>query len=164
MSATAAIRTATPSDFDTIQRIFRAVIGGGDTYAFGTSMSDAELRDYWLGPAVMAFVAVEGEDILGMYRLVPNQRERGAHVANASFMVAPAVQGRGLGRRMGLHCLDQARAAGFLAMQFNYVVASNAAAVALWQSLGFAIVGTLPGAFQHDRLGFVDVYVMYQVF
>jgi RimJ/RimL family protein N-acetyltransferase len=37
-------------------------------------------------------------------------------------------------------------------MQFNFVVSTNTAAVALWQKLGFAIVGTLPKAFRHQRL------------
>ena len=97
-----------------------------------------------------------------MYKLIANRRDRGSHVANASFMVAPASSGRGVGRRMGLHCLREAKRAGFLAMQFNFVVSTNAAAVALWQSLGFAIVGTLPRAFRHAQLGDVDAYVMYR--
>ena len=51
---------------------------------------------------------------------------------------------------------------GFRAMQFNLVVATNEGAVRLWQKLGFAIVGRLPGAFRHLELGWVDAYVMYK--
>jgi ribosomal protein S18 acetylase RimI-like enzyme len=51
---------------------------------------------------------------------------------------------------------------GYLAMQFNLVVSSNEVAVRLWQKLGFRIIGTLPGAFRHSQLGFVDAYVMYK--
>jgi ribosomal protein S18 acetylase RimI-like enzyme len=97
-----------------------------------------------------------------MYKIVANQRDRGSHVANASFMVAPASSGKGIGRQMGIHCLDEARRLGFRAMQFNFVVSTNTAAVALWQGLGFAIVGTLPKVFQHQELGCVDAYVMYR--
>ena len=46
-------------------------------------------------------------------------------------------------------------------MQFNFVVSSNESAVHLWQSLGFEVVGRLPGAFRHPRLGLVDALVMF---
>ena len=97
-----------------------------------------------------------------MYKLGPNQRDLGSHVANASFMVSPTAHGQGIGRTMAEHCLEQAVKEGFLAMQFNFVVSTNAGAVALWKSLGFSIVGTLPRAFNHARLGYVDAYVMYR--
>ena len=100
--------------------------------------------------------------IVGMYKIVQNHRDLGSHIANASFMVAPSYRGRGAGRRMGLHALREARQAGFLGMQFNFVVSTNASAVALWQSLGFAVVGTLPKVFKHAALGYVDAYVMYR--
>jgi len=97
-----------------------------------------------------------------MYKIVANQRGLGSHVANASFMVDPSCSGRGIGRQMGEHCLEEARRLGYLAMQFNFVVSTNGAAVALWQKLGFAIVGTVPKAFRHSTLGYVDTYVMYR--
>jgi ribosomal protein S18 acetylase RimI-like enzyme len=61
---------------------------------------------------------------------------------------------------MCAHSLDQARERAYTAMQFNFVIASNERAVRLWQGLGFAIIGRLPGAFRHPRLGVVDAYVM----
>ena len=90
---------------------------------------------------------------------------RNAHnsiVANGSFMVSPAAQGVGIGKMLGRHCLEQARREGFLAMQFNYVVSTNVSAVLLWKRLGFSVIGTLPRAYRHKQLGFVDVYVMYK--
>ena len=99
---------------------------------------------------------------MGTYILRPNQSGGGAHVANAAFMVAPDARGHGVGRRMGEHCLSEARRMGFLAMQFNFVVSTNTRAIDLWKQLGFKIVGTLPGAFRHPEKGYVDVYVMYR--
>jgi ribosomal protein S18 acetylase RimI-like enzyme len=58
--------------------------------------------------------------------------------------------------------LSEARRLGFRAMQFNYVISTNAAAIQLWQALGFEVVGTLPDAFHHPEKGYVDVYVMYR--
>jgi ribosomal protein S18 acetylase RimI-like enzyme len=97
-----------------------------------------------------------------MYKLIPNGPDLGSHVANASFMVDPSAHGQGIGRAMGEHCLAQAKQAGYQAMQFNFVVSTNAAAVELWKKLGFSIVGTLPKAFNHARLGLVDAYVMHR--
>jgi ribosomal protein S18 acetylase RimI-like enzyme len=111
---------------------------------------------------VISWVADLDGRIAGMYKIVPNQPDLGAHVANASFMVGSAFSGKGVGRKLGLHCLREARLRGFRAMQFNLVVSTNSAAVGLWRSLGFAIVGTLPGAFRHRELGYVDAYVMFR--
>jgi L-amino acid N-acyltransferase YncA len=156
------IRKATKTDFSAMWDIFHAVIQGGDTYVFAPDTSDAEAYEYWFGPDVTSYVAEDRGWILGMYRLVANQRGLGSHVANASFMVAPGQQRQGIGTILGRHSLIEAKKVGFSAMQFNFVVSTNEAAVRLWKKLGFAVVGTLPGAFRHSSLGFVDVYVMYR--
>jgi ribosomal protein S18 acetylase RimI-like enzyme len=106
------------------------------------------------------FVADDNGTVVGTYYLRANNRGGGAHVANCGYVVAPDAFGRGVARAMGTHSLDEARARGFSAMQFNFVIASNERAVRLWQSLGFAIAGRLPGVFDHPRLGQVDAYVM----
>jgi len=158
------IRPAQEADFESMWSIFSAHIAAGETYTFTAATSREAAHQYWLGAGVRSFVASSGGGpVLGMYRLVPNQAGRGHHVANASFMVNPAAQGAGIGYRLGEHCLDQARREGFLAMQFNHVVSTNSAAIRLWKKLGFAITGTLPKAFRHKRLGYVDAYVMYQL-
>jgi L-amino acid N-acyltransferase YncA len=158
----ATLRPASEADFESMWAIFREVIAPGDTYVFASDTPRADAHTYWFGPGVASYVAECDGRIAGMYKIVANQRDRGSHIANASFMVAPASSGKGVGRRMGIHCLDEARRLGFRAMQFNFVVSTNSAAVALWQSLGFAIVGTLPKVFQHQELGYVDAYVMYR--
>jgi ribosomal protein S18 acetylase RimI-like enzyme len=94
--------------------------------------------------------------------LQPNQQGGGSHVANCGYVTAPWATGRGVARAMCAHSLDRARERGFRAMQFNFVVSTNQRAVALWQSLGFEIIGRLPGAFQHPTAGFVDALVMYR--
>jgi L-amino acid N-acyltransferase YncA len=157
------IRAATPDDFAAIREIFDHHLNAGETYPFDSMAPDAAYA-YWLGQGVSTFVAVLASGrVLGMYRLVPNQVGRGDHVANASYMVSPAAQGVGVGKLLGTHSLDQARREGYLAMQFNYVISTNTVAVALWKKIGFAIVATLPGAFRHRQLGYVDAYVMYRV-
>jgi L-amino acid N-acyltransferase YncA len=156
------IRSATDADFEAMWSIFHDIVATGDTYSFAPDTPRADAWAYWVGPGVASYVVEAEGRIVGMYKIVPNQPGLGSHVANASFMVARSYSGKGAGRRMGLHCLREARRSGFRAMQFNFVVSTNTAAVALWQSLGFAIVGTLPAAFRHQELGFVDAYVMFR--
>jgi ribosomal protein S18 acetylase RimI-like enzyme len=157
------IRPAVPADEAAIVAIGRELADDGTTYVFAPSVTDAELAAYWLSPAVNTFVAERGGEVLGCSILRPNHSGRGAHVANASYAVAERARGAGVGRALAEHSLAEARRLGFTAMQFNLVVSTNEPAVALWKALGFAIVGTLPGVFQHPRLGPVDAYVMFRV-
>jgi GNAT superfamily N-acetyltransferase len=115
-----------------------------------------------MGPGLSVYVAENDGEIVGTYTLKANQRGLGSHVANAGFMVRPGLDGRGIGFQLGEHSLVQARAAGFQAMQFNAVVSTNHRAIALWQRLGFAIVGTVPKAFRHRQLGLVDLHIMHR--
>jgi ribosomal protein S18 acetylase RimI-like enzyme len=115
---------------------------------------------YWRSPGHSVYIAEDPGAVVGTYYLRANNRGGGQHVSNCGYVVAPDAFGRGVARAMCAHSLDQARTHGFTAMQFNFVIASNERAVRLWQDLGFAIVGRLPGAFHHPRLGLVDAYVM----
>jgi len=155
------VRAATEADRDAIWNIFHEIIASGDTYAFDPKMSREEALAYWFRADTHTYVAEKDGRVVGTYILRPNQAGGGSHVANAAFMVAPDAQGSGVGREMAEHCLDQARRMGFRAMQFNFVVSTNAPAIHLWEQLGFKIVGTLPGAFHHPEKGYVDVYVLY---
>lgn len=157
------IRLAVEDDFAAMWPIFRAVIASGESYVFAPDTSEDDAFAYWFGPGIRSHVAEIDGRIVGMYKLVANQRDLGSHVANASFMVDQAWAGHGIGKALGQHCLRVARAAGFIAMQFNFVVSTNRAALALWQGLGFTIVGTLPRAYRHRTLGEVDAHVMYRL-
>ncbi len=125
-------------------------------------MSREDALAYWFRADTHTYVAEKDGGVVGTYILRPNQLGPGSHVANAAFMVGSNAQGLGVGRKMGEHCLSEARRLGFRAMQFNFVVSTNASAIHLWEQLGFKIVGTLSGAFRHPKLGYVDVYVMFR--
>jgi L-amino acid N-acyltransferase YncA len=156
------IRAATDADRDAIWKIFHQIVAAGDTYAFDPEISREAALAYWFRADTQTYVAEKGGSVVGTYILRPNQLGPGSHVANAAFMVAPGAQGFKMGRRMAEHCLSEARRMGFRAMQFNFVISTNASAIHLWEQLGFKIVGTLPGAFRHPEKGYVDVYVMYR--
>jgi L-amino acid N-acyltransferase YncA len=155
------LRQATASDHDAVWAMFQAVVAGGDAYVFEGDMPREEALAYWFHSKTHTYVAEHEGRVVGSYILKANQPGRGSHVANGSYMVAPDARGLGVGQAMGEHSIAEARRLGFRAIQFNIVVATNEAAVKLWQKVGFTIVGTLPGAFRHARLGYVDAYVMY---
>ena len=155
------IRPAIDADRDAIWQIFHEVVATGDTYVFEPSTSREEALAYWFREDTRTYVA-EQDGIVGSYVLRPNRPGLGAHVSNASFIVAKNARGLGVGRAMGEHCLSEARRLGYRAMQFNFVVSTNESAIHLWKDLGFEIVGTLPGAFRHSEKGYIDVYVMFR--
>jgi len=156
------LRPARPADASALWRLFQEVVAEGATYAADEATSEGDFLRDWTGRGGEQWVAADGERVVGAYTLRPNQPGRGAHVATASYLVDAAVRGQGIGRRLGAHSLQRARALGFAAVQFNFVVSTNAAAVHLWRSLGFEVVGTLPGAFRHRTAGRVDAYVMWR--
>jgi L-amino acid N-acyltransferase YncA len=157
------IRTAGAGDWRSIFPFYSAIVEAGETYAFPPGQSLEEARPWWMEqPPGVTVVAVDGVEILGSAKIGPNRPGRGAHVATASFMVDPACQSRGVGRALGDYAVRWARTAGYTSMQFNAVVETNAAAVHLWKALGFAVIGTVPEAFDHPTHGLVGLHVMYR--
>ncbi len=156
------IRKATGEDFAAIWRIFHEIIVAGDTYANDETMTAEQAREMWLGAHVYPVVATIDGEVVGAYKLLPNAPGRGAHVANGSYIIDAAYRGRGVGRLLVEHSLQAARQLGYKAIQFNFVISTNVGAVKLYESLGFRILATLPKAFCHRELGYVDAYVMHR--
>lgn len=156
------IRPARDDDWSRIWPFFDATVQAGETYAFPLDLTEETGRGWWMErPPGLTVVLEEDGAVLGSAKMGPNRPGRGDHVGTASFMVAPEARGRGVGRRLAEHVVQWHRDQGFRAIQFNAVVETNTAAVALWQSLGFTIVGTVPGAFRSASQGYVGLHVMH---
>jgi len=156
------VREATAADWARIWPLWHRVVSAGETYMWAPDTSQDDARAAWMLPAPAAvFVAEDGADLVGTALLKPAQPGLGDHIANAGFMVDPDRAGQGIGRTLAHHVLSAARAQRYQAMQFNAVVSTNTAAVGLWRSLGFEVVGTVPGAFRHAD-GLVDIHIMYR--
>lgn len=156
------IRDYREDDWDRVWPIVREVVRAGDTFTWDPAMDEDEARRTWVArPPGHTVVAEDGAEILGTAVTGPNRSGPGAHVATASFMVSAAARGRGVGRAMVRDVLARARRDGYAGMQFNAVAASNEYAVAMYEQEGFAIVGTVPGAFRHPTRGRVGLHVMY---
>ena len=153
------IRPFAEEDWAAVEPIVREVLAAGETYAADAGMGDEALRAFWLDGHVV--VAEVDRAIVGSAHCGPNRPAQGAHVGTASFMVGSAARGHGVGRALGEYVVDWHRRAGFRGIQFNAVVETNVAAVRLWRSLGFEIIGTVPGAFRRPSGEYVGLHVMH---
>ena len=149
-------------DSEVVWRILYLTIKEGDTLVFSPDSSKESMLNYWSAADKSAYVAEIDGQIVGTFYIKQNQPDLGSHVANAGYLVHPEQRGRGFAEAMCRFSLDEARALGFKAMQFNFVISTNEVAVRIWQKCGFEITGRLPKAFNHQKLGLVDALVMYQ--
>jgi len=156
------IRLATDADWPQIWPFFAAIVADGESYAYPDDLSAEQARRVWMeSPPGLTVVLEDEAQVLGTAKMGPNRPSRGDHVGTASFMVDPTATGRGIGRALAAYAVDWHREHGYAGIQFNAVVETNTAAVHLWQSLGFQIVGTVPGAYRSQRHGLVGLHVMY---
>jgi L-amino acid N-acyltransferase YncA len=161
VSPTRRVRSATDGDWPRIWPIFEATVQEGETYAFPMDLTLETARPWWMErPPGLTVVLEEGGELLGTAKMGPNRPGHGDHIGTASFMVAPDARGRGVGRALAEHVVQWHREQGYRAIQFNAVVETNTAAVRLWRSLGFEVVGTVPGAFRSPAHGLVGLHVM----
>jgi L-amino acid N-acyltransferase YncA len=158
------IREARPEDWEAIWPFFRSIVAAGETYAYDRDTSEADGRQMWMiGPPGRTVVATDDAGaVAGTANMYANRGGPGSHVASASFMVDPERAGQGVGRALGEHVIAWARESGFRAIQFNAVVETNEGAVALWRSLGFEVIATVPEAFHHPRHGYVGLLIMHR--
>lgn len=156
------VRPYTDQDNLKVWGIIEAVISEGETYVFYPDSSREKMLKYWLAPEKKVFVAILDDEVVGTFSIKPNMPDRGSHIANASYMVSPLHEGKGIGLYMANYSLGEAKRLGYKAMQFNIVIKSNERAVSLWKKIGFKIIGEVPNAFDHPRLGMTNAYIMYK--
>ena len=140
-------------DLPAMAEIWNEVVEAGNAFPQTKSLTLEEARAFFAEQSHAA-VATVGGRICGLYILHPNNIGRCGHVANASFAVAGASRGEGIGRLLVDAC-------GFRGLQFNAVVASNERARSLYESLGFTRIGMIPGGFCNKDDVYEDMYIYY---
>jgi ribosomal protein S18 acetylase RimI-like enzyme len=150
------------ADTEAVWNILEPAFRQGESYPLPQDINRKSALQYWFAPEHAVFVGAENGCVVGSYYLKANNKGGGDHVANCGYMTADVAQGRGVGRALCLHSLDEARRRRFTAMQFNFVVSTNTRALRLWQSCGFEIVGRLPRAFRHPAHGYVDSIILFR--
>jgi len=156
------MQEALDDDWPIMYPFFAQIVALGTSYAYPDGLGLDAARAWWMEPAPgRTVVARDSGAVLGSAKMGPNRPGRGSHVATASFMVDPQHQARGVGRALGVYVIDWARAQGYLSIQFNAVVETNAPAIALWHALGFQTLATVPQAFDHPDHGLVGLHIMF---
>nr|WP_281560928.1 GNAT family N-acetyltransferase [Thalassomonas sp. RHCl1] len=152
----------TRSDFESFWPVFKEIVSAQETYAFDPDIGFESAYNLWCLSPEKSFVIKENGVILGSYYIKANASGPSSHISNCGYMVSPQSRGKGIARKLCLHSQQVAIELGYRAMQFNSVVSSNEVAVNLWKKLGYEIIGTIPEAYQHKKLGFVDSFIMHK--
>lgn len=154
------IRAYEAADLPRMVEIWNEVVAGGQAFPQFEELDEQAGREFFAAQTRTA-VAVDEGQVVGLYILHPNNVGRCGHVANASYAVDASVRGKGIGRTLVTDSLASLAACGFRGLQFNAVVASNAGAIHLYESLGFTRVGTIPGGYLNKDGVFEDMYIFY---
>jgi GNAT superfamily N-acetyltransferase len=156
------IREFAAADWPQVWPIVRDIVRAQETFPYDPAMTQDQASEIWIeAPPGLTVVAEDGGRILGTAKMGPNKPGPGAHISTASFMVAAEARGKGAGGALCRYAMDWAKERGFAGMQFNAVVESNRSAVELYERLGFTMIGTVPGAYDHRVLGRVGLHIMY---
>jgi ribosomal protein S18 acetylase RimI-like enzyme len=157
------IRPYAADDWPAVWRVLEPILRRGDTYVLAPDITQQDAQRFWIGQPLRTYVACDdGGAVVASYFIRPNQPGLGSHVCNCAYVVDAAASGRGIASAMCAHSQQEASRLGFTAMQFNFVVSTNEAAVRLWKKHGFEVVGVLPKAFRHPSRGLVDALVMHK--
>lgn len=159
------IREFTDADWPQVWPIVRDVVRAQETFPYDPAMTADQASGIWIeAPPGLTVVATEGGKVLGTAKMGPNRPGPGSHISTASFMVAADARGKGVGAALCRYAMAWAAEHRYAGMQFNAVVETNRSAVELYKRLGFTIIGTVPGAYDHRVLGRVGLHIMYCAF
>lgn len=156
------ITEMTKRDFELFWPVFQNIVQAQETYAFDPDIDFESAYELWCLTPRKTYVIKDEGLILGSYYIKSNAAGPSAHISNCGYMVSPESRGKGIARKLCVHSQQLAIELGYTAMQFNSVVSSNAVAVDLWKKLGYQIIGTIPNAYKHKTMGYVDAFIMYK--
>jgi L-amino acid N-acyltransferase YncA len=153
------VRAYRETDIPRMRSIWNEVVEEGKAFPQTECLSDTQAISFFAGQRFCG-VAEEQGTIKGMYILHPNNVGRVGHIANASYAVDSRFQGRGVGKALVQDSLSRLPRFGFRIMQYNAVVATNSAAIHLYESFGFQRLGTIHGGFHMPDGSYEDIIPM----
>ncbi len=153
------VRLYREPDIPDMVRIWNEVVCDGIAYPQEAELTEQSGREFFAQQSAAA-VAVQGDEVLGLYILHPNNVGRCGHIANASYAVAGSARGKHIGEKLVLDSVARLSSCGFRGLQFNAVVATNVHARHLYERCGFRLVGTIPGGFRMDD-HYEDICIYY---
>ena len=141
------IRKYQTSDLKQMIMIWNEVVDEGIAFPQEDTLDEITGEQFFLSQSYCG-VAVEADDILGLYILHPNNVGRCGHICNASFAVSSSCRGQHIGEKLVKDCINNAKEIGFKILQFNAVVETNIHARHLYERIGFQQLGVIPKGFR----------------
>lgn len=151
------VRPYQPGDVERMIELWNAVVEDGVAFPQEVPLALAAGRAFFGEQSACGVATDQKGKIVGLYILHPNNIGRCGHICNASYAVAEAARGCGLGEALVLDSMKRAKALGFRILQFNAVVASNRPARHLYERLGFQQLGVIPGGFRLQDGTYADI-------
>lgn len=149
-------------DLEKAVEIWNQVVEDGRAFPQTEKLSNKDGKAFFESQSYTGIARLEETgEVIGLYILHPNNIGRCGHIANASYAVERNARGHHAGEALVKDCLIKGKELGFKILQFNAVVASNAAALALYKKLGFERLGTIPGGFLNIDGVYEDIILHY---
>ena len=156
------LRAYTPQDCAAAVAIWNAVVADGRAFPQDEPLGLPDGNEFFLQQSYTGLACdAESGAVLGLYILHPNNVGRCGHICNASYAVRRDARGRHIGEALVRHCRETAKSLGFRILQFNAVVATNEAALHLYEKLGFTRLGVIPGGFLTKDGVYADIIPHY---
>lgn len=156
------IRAFEDKDLPQMAEIWNTVVREANAFPQKECLDEEGARSFF-GAQSFTAVAEDEEGIKGLYILHPNNVGRCGHLCNASYAIRKDCRGQHIGEQLVRHCLEKGKELGFRVLQFNAVVCTNAAAIRLYEKLGFTRLGTIPGGFELADGSYTDIIAYYKV-
>ena len=154
------IRKYQPDDTEQMRHIWNQVVEEGVSFPQEEFLTAAEATTFFAEQTYTAVAEQEGT-VVGLYILHPNNVGRCSHIANTSYAVEANARGQKIGEQLVKDSIIQAATHQFQLLQFNAVVATNTAAIALYNKLGFTQLAAIPNGFRLKDGRFTDIYPFY---
>lgn len=155
-----AVRPFAPQDLPQMTALWNDVVAAGCYFPQKVPLAAAEAGDFFAAQSFTGVAELNGR-VVGLYILHPNGIGHCAVTANASYAVDAGCRGQHLGELLVRHSLQKARELGFVGLQFNAVVCTNAPAISLYKKLGFTQLGTCKNGYRLNDGRCVDLLLFH---
>lgn len=155
------IRQYTKEDLPAMAAIWNEVVAEANAFPQEDIFTLADAEVFFARQSYTGVAVDTAGQITGLYILHPNNVGRCGHIANASYAVCRDIRGSGIGEALVRDCLQKSREFGFRILQFNAVVATNTAAIHLYEKLGFTRLGTVKGGYRLADGNYADIILFY---
>ena len=154
------VRKYQEKDIPFMMSIWNEIVEEGNAFPQMEQLTFEEAKSFFKSQTYTG-VAVDGDEVLGLYILHPNNIGRCGHIANASYAVKKGCRGRNIGEKLVRDSMEQGKKHGFKILQFNAVVSTNTAAIHLYKKIGFHRLGVIPKGYMLQDGSYIDIILYY---